>query len=564
LPIRRRLSALAASLLALLPWGGWPPARAADELLVQIEGLEIPIDLKELEAWSRQPDQQGGSQVVWLNLLDPQARLGLSRLLRAPLLLDRSFGRELLQSWTGQPLLREAGGLLQGANGQNLAPELEATLQALFNRQSEVSSLDLLRALPSERLVLRVDGLLDLAALLRDQLRDQAAAIEALRRAPLPLRHSSPLLTSGQQRARPQQQLLTVAHRVSPLPLELWPAQGGGDQRPLLLLMPGLGGTSSQLSWLAGALALRGWPVVVVEHPGSDEAALKASLEGAAPPPGAESVPARLADLQAVLAARREGRLGLLGESRPEDGVVLIGHSLGGLAALMAAGLVPEAGLGQRCEQALVALPLTNLSRLLQCQLPTITGDGSADHSPPGQAGAELPQLAGHPLRGVMTFNSFGSLLWPQQGLAALPVPVLMVGGSLDLITPPVQEQLDLLLSSGHRASRLVLVDGASHFSPVRLSAQGRPLFRLGQELVGEDPERVQSLLLQLSLEFLESGRHPALLSAQRRQHGGVTAYVLDVAAARRWKATLPPLRTGRTVLRNAPVGRATPPAGPR
>jgi predicted dienelactone hydrolase len=163
-----------------------------------------------------------------------------------------------------------------------------------------------------------------------------------------------------------------------------------------------------------------------------------------------------------------------------------------------------------------------------------------------------------------MTFNSFGSLLWPQQGLAALPVPVLMVGGSLDLITPPVQEQLDLLLSSGHRASRLVLVDGASHFSPVRLSAQGRPLFRLGQELVGEDPERVQSLLLQLSLEFLESGRHPALLSAQRRQHGGVTAYVLDAAAARRWKATLPPVRTGRTVLRNAPVGRATPPAGPR
>ena len=348
---------LGASLLVLLPWGGWPPARAAEELLVQIEGLEIPIDLEELEAWSRQPHLQRGRQVVWLNLLDAQAREGLSRLLRAPLLLDRSFGRELLQSWPGQPLLRELGGLLQGHEGENLAPQLQATLEQLLERQREVSSLDLLRALPSERLVLRVDGLLELAASLRDQLRDQAIALAALRGQPLPLRRSTPLMTQRAPWARPRQQvLLPVAHRASPLPLELWPAQAGDGSRPLLLLMPGLGGSSSQLSWLAGALAQRGWPVVVVEHPGSDEDAVKASLEGAAPPPGAESVPARLADLQAVLVARRDGVLGLAADSRPEDGVVLIGHSLGGLAALMAAGLVPEAGLGQRCEQALVAL----------------------------------------------------------------------------------------------------------------------------------------------------------------------------------------------------------------
>ena len=551
LPNRRRLSALGASLLVLLPLGWCRPARAADELVVQIEGLEIPIDLRELEAWSREPDQQRGSQVVWLSLLEPQARSGLRRLLRAPLLLDRSFGRELLLSWTGQPLLRQAGQLLQGTDGKNLAPQLQATLEQLFERQSEVSSLDLLRGLPVRRLVLRVDALLELASRLRDQLRHQALAVEAVRRLPLPLRHSRPLLPPEQRPARPPLQLLPVAHRATPLPLELWPVPGGAAQRPLVVLMPGLGGSSSQLSWLAGALARRGWPAVVVEHPGSDEAAVKAALEGAAPPPGAESLPARLADLQAVLVARREGRLGLLGDSRPQDGVVLIGHSLGGLAALMAAGLVPEAGLSQRCAQALVALPLTNVSRLLQCQLPAITGDGG----PEGWAAApasvpEVPQLEGSPLRGVVTFNGFGSLLWPRRGLAGLPVPVLMVGGSLDLITPPVPEQLGLLVSSRHPGSRLVLVDGASHFSPVRLSAEGRPLFQLGRELVGEEPERVQALLLQLTLEFLEAGHQPALLSAQQRDHAGVRAYVLDAATVQR-------------LLRSAPVDRAAPPAGP-
>ena len=531
---------------------------------MQIDGLEIPIDLQDLEAWSRQPDQQRGSQVVWLSLLDPQARQGLSRLLRAPLLLDRSLGRELLRSWTGQPLLREVGGVLQGADGENLAPELQATLQALFTRQSEVSSLDLLRALPTKRLVLRVDGLLHLAADLRDQLRHQVDAIQALRRQPLPLRQSRPLLAQGPPLARPRGLLMAVAHRATPLPLEVWPAQGGGDPRPLLVLMPGLGGSSSQLSWLAGGLAQRGWPVLVVEHPGSDEEAVKASLEGAAPPPGAESLPARLADLQAVLMARREGRLDLELDTRPEDGVVLIGHSLGGLAALMAAGLAPEAGLGRRCERALVALPLTNLSRLLQCQLPTITGDGSGDGAAGEPAGGEVPLLAGVPLRGVVTFNSFGSLLWPQRGLASLPLPVMMVGGTLDLITPPVPEQLGLLVSSGHPRSRLVLVDGASHFSPVRLTATGQPLFRLGRQLVGEEPERVQSLLLQLTLEFLESSRHPYLLSAQQRKHDGVTAYVLDAASARRWQSTFPAARSVLEGLRNAPGGRAAPPADPQ
>lgn len=538
----------------LLPAAGSPAARAAQELVVQLDGLAIPIDLGELEAWSRNPSQQGGHQAVWLNLLDPQSRQGLIRLLHAPLLRDRSFGMELLNSWTGEQMLRQVGGLLQGGNGENTAPALLATLQQLFRQQSEVTSLQLLRALPQRRLTLQVDALLALAAHWRDQLQHQSDAVALLRRQPLPRRVSRSLRPSAGRFAAlsPRRVQLPVAHRPTPLPLEVWASRHRRRSGPWVLLLPGLGGSSSQLGWLAVALAERGWPVLVVEHPGSDAQAVRASLVGEGPPPGAESVPERLADLQAVLVALQDRRLAaLLGADHSAhadglqiergEGVVLVGHSLGGLAALMAAGLVPEAGLGERCARALVALPLTNLSRLLQCQLPSVTGDG--DRALPA-APAAPAQVAGLPLQGVVTFNAFGSLLWPEQGLAPLPVPVMMVGGSLDLVTPPVQEQLTLLASSAHPRSRLVLVDGASHFSPVRLQGDDQALFRLGEELVGEQPERVQELLLQLTLEFLESGQHPALLSAQRRDHGAVTAYVLDPAGARRWSGRLPPLPT--------------------
>ena len=141
----------------------------------------------------------------------------------------------------------------------------------------------------------------------------------------------------------------------------------------------------------------------------------------------------------------------------------------------------------------------------------------------------------------MVVFNSFGSLLWPLHGLKRLGVPVLMVGGSLDLVTPPIAEQLELFLPVGHDRSRLVLVEGGSHFSPVHVAAREEVLFRLGSDLVGQDPRTVQRLLLRLTSEFLQTLEQPLLMPPQLRVQEGVTAYVLDPAAAGRWRAMVRP-----------------------
>jgi hypothetical protein len=159
----------------------------------------------------------------------------------------------------------------------------------------------------------------------------------------------------------------------------------------------------------------------------------------------------------------------------------------------------------------------------------------------------------------VVAYNGFGSLLWPRQGVAGLELPLLLVGGSLDLVTPPVQEQLQLFRGVRHPRSRLVLVDGGSHFSPVRLGREEEALFQLGQELVGVEPRQVQALLLNLTLEFLNGWQHPWLLPPQRRVQGDVVAYVLDAHQARRWGGLI-----RRAGLRSAPADPAAPPADPR
>ena len=118
------------------------------------------------------------------------------------------------------------------------------------------------------------------------------------------------------------------------------------------MLGPGWGGSTDQLRWLAQALHERDWPVVLLDHPGSNELAVRELVQGRRLPPGAETLPGRVQDLQAVVAAAQTGGLPQLGQQ-----VVLMGHSLAGLTSLLAAGLRPEPGLQRRCKRSLADQP---------------------------------------------------------------------------------------------------------------------------------------------------------------------------------------------------------------
>jgi predicted dienelactone hydrolase len=557
-PRRRcRFGALLASLL-LASAAATAPLRAAELLEVRLEDLVLPVNLRQLEAWARQRQDRPASEpppgadlLVWLSLPGATTQRDLRFLLTMPLLRERSFGRQLLDSWAGRLVLEEVGQLLTHPDGRRSTDLLDTTLRRLMEQQREVSAIDLLRELPAERLSLQLDAMLLTASQWRQQLSFQIRALRELQTLGLPVEPGNRFrvdpvgpteLSLAARRpvawraaAVPEQKLaLKVPHRPLPLPLVLWPAvaptagpaaagataaNAATPPRPWVLLLHGLGGEIDQLSWLGRGLAQRGWSVLALQHPGSDGAALREALQGQRPPPGGESLALRLADIDAVLQAQRRGRLPVRGA-----GVVLLGHSLGAVTALLAAGLMPEAGLEQRCRQALERLPFTNPSRLLQCQLPpalrhrALTGPGE--------------------LQAVVGLNPFGSLLWPRRGISGLAVPVLLGGGSLDLVTPLLEEQLGLFLPAATPRNRLVVVQGGSHFSPIHVADGNTALFRLGDELVGVAPATVQELLLQLTGDFLGGLTAP---QPQRLSREGVTAFVLDPAFARRWRRALQP-----------------------
>ena len=496
--------------LLLSPLAPWP-VRAAERLEVVIDGITLPITVDELQGLAGAGAGKRSELTTWLRLLDQDSRSGLIRLLNAPVLTRRSLAQQLLRSWAAQPLIDALGDLIQvdSAKGtERISSErILSTMEKLLTEAPQVSTLDLLEALPAERLRVNLDALLLAAGRWKTQVERQQRLTSHLSRQPAEVLDP---LASGVERSRPgpRRIRLSVPHRVEDLELQSWSAPRSDRRRPWILVMPGLGGDPDHFQWLARGLASAGWSVVLMEHPGSDSAAVQALLEGREPLAGAEALRQRMQDLQAVLLAQRRGTLDV-----PGDRVVLIGHSLGAFTALMATGRAPQPGLPQRCRQALDELPLTNLSLLLQCEL---AKEGALE------ARISVPELAA-----VVGLNSFGSLIWPPGLSRPASIPVLLMGGTLDLITPPLAEQLGMLASFGqHPFSRAVIVEGGSHFSAIRVEGQsssgdGDDLFRLGEELVGVNPLAVQELLRRELIAFLEQLEGAAQATASHHYQEG-------------------------------------------
>ena len=100
-------------LLGVVPLA--PPAQAAQDLVVQLDGLTLPLDIDQLATWARNPAHPRGDLGVWFDLLQPGSRQDLLRLLRAPLVQDRSLGRQLIESWAGEQVLGAMGEVISGA-----------------------------------------------------------------------------------------------------------------------------------------------------------------------------------------------------------------------------------------------------------------------------------------------------------------------------------------------------------------------------------------------------------------------------------------------------------------
>ena len=490
---------------------------AAERFEVHFEEMSIPISIQELNGWTKDQSKNNSELATWLSLLGFESREGLANFLQDSFSKDKDMALQLLQSWYGRKMFEEIVDLVRLDNepsGEKMFSELVEFLKS----SKEETVLEFLRKLPAEVIHIDLDGMVKAANLLRRELKLQQKLVSDLSLISIPKdTYSEEIrISSKSNKSISKELLLKVPHRKETLPIEIWqPFDESSQRSSLIVLMPGLGGDKEHFRWLADSLSINGWSVVVLQHPGSDSIAVKALLEGELPAPGLEVIPDRLLDLQAVLDNIENETIKV-----SSNNIVLMGHSLGAFTAFLASGTSINPGLNQSCSNAINDFFLTNLSELLQCQL--------VDVSFVEQRG--IPKLSA-----IVGINSFGSLVWPNNSSQKLSVPVFLTGGTFDLITPPVSEQLGLFFSTKpNLSSRVLLVEGASHFSPIRVSGQfnnerGKDVFKLDKSLVGLDPVSVQSLLANEIIKFLnniEGGKNiPLYLNKVRSD---IRFYILD------------------------------------
>ncbi|MEB3261207.1 MAG: alpha/beta fold hydrolase [Cyanobacteriota bacterium] len=434
---------ITATLGAAFPLASLAPARALEEVVVRMPLVDTGLSLKVSELTSLEALRNGSSDLAELDRATDGA-LGrqLWEVLNQPVPLTLT---RIVDGSVGSPLVEQALLVLSTIGKvEGHPPDLTgATLRQALDRASaggDLTLLNLIRAIPGQRLTLDLVRAKDIATRMVDQRDDAERLLATLPAVPPPTGS-----VIGPQAVRVRTVSIPVAHRKTPLQLVVVEPEGAANGR-LALISHGLwDDPKSFLGW-ARLLASHGTTVILPRHPGSDSSQQEAVLSGTAPPPSSDELALRPLDLKAAI--DQAGTLGLQRQVNT-DQVVVMGHSWGGTTALQMAGARPtETNLQRQCQD--VQAPNRNLSWTLQCSW---------------ISGVSRAAISDRRVIAAAAVSPPASLLFPHRARADLTARVLLVSGSRDWVVPPDPEAIDPVRFAQGLGHQLLLVNGGDHFN---------------------------------------------------------------------------------------------------
>ncbi|WP_097303107.1 alpha/beta hydrolase family protein [Pseudomonas chlororaphis] len=267
------------------------------------------------------------------------------------------------------------------------------------------------------------------------------------------------------------------------------PAAG---EHPLVVLSHGFGGNWSNQTWLASALAHKGYIVAAVNHPGTTSRDRS--------PQAAAQLWQRPVDLSRAIEAvtTQPEKFGLVAKRR----IAVVGHSLGGWSAMEIA--------GARFDPDRFARDCKAHPQLASCTVYQQMNPASTSALKAGLAA----DLRDKRVTAVVTLDLGLSRGLTDESLAALPVPALVIAAGVPSRELPAQlESSDLAKRLPQASSRYVEISDASHFSFMSVCKPGA--VALLEEAVagdgiicrdgdnGRSRELIQQQIASLITEFL-------------------------------------------------------------
>ena len=294
------------------------------------------------------------------------------------------------------------------------------------------------------------------------------------------------LLRPGYSRYR--QQILTMNDRSRDrsFPLNLYlPQQQTTQSVPLIVISHGLGSDRTTFEYFAKHLAGYGFAVAVPEHPGSNASQIQALLTGldndVTPP---QELIDRPLDITFLLDELERD----YGEQLDTQNVGIIGQSFGAYTALAVAGA--ELNIEQLELSCQNLDESWNVSLLLQC------------------LALELPEyelefnLKDDRITSAIAINPLTSAVFGETGMSKIDIPVMLVSGSADPVTPALPEQIIPFTWLTTDNKYLALLKGGTHFSALNESGGSIPV---PAQAIGPDPKIAHNYIKQLGLAFFKA-----------------------------------------------------------
>ncbi len=266
---------------------------------------------------------------------------------------------------------------------------------------------------------------------------------------------------------------------------------------PVIAISHGIAEDRGTFAYVAQHLASYGFAVAVLEHPGSDAKKFKQFFAGLDSPPSANELINRPLDVKFVLDQLQKlndsdnnrdtnvrGKLNL-------QQVGAIGHSYGGYTSLVLAGATIDfPQVRKLCDRN----NSLNLSSFLQCRAQELN-----------RKQIPISPLQDRRIKAVMAINPLNSIVLGQSGLSKIQVPVMLMGGTQDIITPAVPEQVIPFTWLQTPIKYLALIENGTHFSTSEKLDNSPGVLPVPAALIGPDPAIAHTYVNAFSVAFFQS-----------------------------------------------------------
>lgn len=478
------------------------PALGAERISFYHGPLQFSLSIDALEAYAKLGKITNEFD-FYAQRANPQQLAQLRDLLQRRFEVSPTLVSQFTYSPLGETVLRRLGGMVQTPSGLNGFYALRSAFILAAADSEGLTVLNILRWYPTRSIRLNLDRGLEVVGEWSKLIKKRDAIVVAIKQeaAAEAAAQSQADFSSRPDLRLPgpfswQQETLTLndLRRVRSFPVDLYLPQsrkGASKQSvPVIVISHGAASDRSTFAYLAKHLASYGFAVAVLEHPGSNAKRFQQFFAGLSGPPKPVELIDRpmevkfLLDELQRLKKSEPARLGRLNLQQ----VDLIGHSLGGYTALTLAGAkINFEQLGRDCNNN----EFLNMSLLVQCQA------------------ALVPRATYHlqdeRVKAVIAVNPLTSSILGQSGLSQIKVPLMLVAGSKDIVTPAVPEQILPFTWLTNPNRYLALIENGTHFSTLVRAANGRGVLPVPSSMIGPDPAIARSYLNALSIAFFQT-----------------------------------------------------------